>query len=72
VSIYWKNWQPRFGIAYAINDKTVVSAGYATVYSRAVQAARAAPTTVRGSLALPARRIIQTMQPAPMPVRRSI
>jgi hypothetical protein len=35
VSIYWKNWQPRFGIAYAINDKTVVSAGYATVHSHA-------------------------------------
>ncbi|MGC2299645.1 MAG: TonB-dependent receptor, partial [Acidobacteriaceae bacterium] len=35
VSTYWKNWQPRFGVAYAINDKTVVSAGYATVYSHA-------------------------------------
>jgi len=35
VNTYWKNWQPRFGINYAINDKTVISAGFATVYSHA-------------------------------------
>jgi hypothetical protein len=35
VQTYWKNWQPRVGVAYAINDKTVVSAGFATVYSHA-------------------------------------
>ncbi|HEX4038022.1 MAG TPA: carboxypeptidase regulatory-like domain-containing protein [Acidobacteriaceae bacterium] len=35
VHTYWKNWQPRFGIAYAMNDKTVISAGFATVYSHA-------------------------------------
>ncbi len=35
IHTYWKNWQPRIGFAYALNDKTVVSAGFATVYSHA-------------------------------------
>jgi hypothetical protein len=35
VHTYWKNWQPRVGVAYALNDKTVISAGFATVYSHA-------------------------------------
>jgi hypothetical protein len=35
VHTYWKNWQPRVGIAYSLNDKTVISAGFATVYSHA-------------------------------------
>jgi hypothetical protein len=35
VHTYWKNWQPRVGIDYALSDKTVISAGYATVYSHA-------------------------------------
>jgi hypothetical protein len=35
VQTYWKNWQPRIGFNYALNDKTVISAGYATVYSHA-------------------------------------
>ena len=35
VKTYWKNWGPRVGVAYSINDKTVVRAGFATVYSQA-------------------------------------
>src|SRR6185312_7670970 len=35
IHTYWKNWEPRVGLAYAINDKTVISAGFATVYSHA-------------------------------------
>ncbi|HEX4065748.1 MAG TPA: carboxypeptidase regulatory-like domain-containing protein [Acidobacteriaceae bacterium] len=35
VHTFWKDWQPRLGVAYAINDKTVISAGFATVYSHA-------------------------------------
>jgi hypothetical protein len=35
VHTYWKNWQPRVGVAYALTDKTVISAGFATVYSHA-------------------------------------
>jgi len=30
-----KNWGPRIGFAYSVNDKTVVRGGYALVYSRA-------------------------------------
>jgi hypothetical protein len=33
VSNYFKNWGPRVGFAYSINDKTVVRGGFATVYS---------------------------------------
>jgi len=35
VQTYWKNWGPRLGFAYSINDKTVVRGGYAIAYSRA-------------------------------------
>ncbi len=35
VQTYWKNWGPRLGFAYSINDKTVVRGGYALAYSRA-------------------------------------
>jgi hypothetical protein len=35
VQTYWKNWQPRIGIDYALSDKTVISAGFATIYSHA-------------------------------------
>jgi hypothetical protein len=34
VKTYWKDWGPRIGIAYSINDKTVVRAGYAQVFSQ--------------------------------------
>jgi len=34
VQTYWKNWGPRIGLAYQYNDKTVVRAGFATVYSQ--------------------------------------
>lgn len=30
---YWKNWGPRVGFAYSVNDKTVVRGAYALVYS---------------------------------------
>ena len=30
---YMKNWGPRVGFAYSVNDKTVVSGAFATVYS---------------------------------------
>lgn len=33
VNNYFKNWGPRVGFAYSINDKTVVRGGFATVYS---------------------------------------
>jgi hypothetical protein len=35
VSTYWKNFGPRIGIAYQLNDKTVIRAGLATVFSAA-------------------------------------
>jgi hypothetical protein len=35
VKTYWKNWGPRIGLAYGINNKTVVRAGFAVVYSQA-------------------------------------
>ena len=35
VQTYRKNLGPRLGFAYAINDKTILRAGYAIVYSRA-------------------------------------
>ncbi len=35
VSTYWKNFGPRLGIAYQLDPKTVIRAGYATVYSQA-------------------------------------
>jgi len=34
VKTYWKNWGPRIGLAYSVNDKTVIRAGFATVYSQ--------------------------------------
>jgi hypothetical protein len=33
VHTYWKNWGPRLGFAYSVNDKTVVRGGYALAYS---------------------------------------
>ena len=35
VETYWKNFGPRFGLAYSVNDKTVIRVGYALAYSRA-------------------------------------
>jgi hypothetical protein len=35
VQTYWKNFGPRVGLAYAIDDKTVIRAGIATVFSQA-------------------------------------
>jgi hypothetical protein len=35
VSTYWKNWGPRLGVAYSINNKTVVRAGFALAFSQA-------------------------------------
>jgi len=34
VHTYWKNWGPRVGLAYSINSKTVIRAGYAQVFSQ--------------------------------------
>jgi hypothetical protein len=34
VQTYWKNWGPRVGLAYQINDKTVIRAGFAQVFSQ--------------------------------------
>lgn len=34
VQTYWKNFGPRVGFAYELNDKTVIRAGFATVYSQ--------------------------------------
>jgi hypothetical protein len=33
VNNYLKNWGPRFGLAYSLNDKTVIRAGYALLYT---------------------------------------
>jgi len=30
---YWKNWGPRLGLAWSVNDKTVVHAGFSVSYS---------------------------------------
>ncbi len=35
VHTYWKNFGPRLGLAYSVNDKTVIRAGYSLAYSRA-------------------------------------
>ena len=34
VKTYWKNWGPRVGVAYQIDSKTVVRAGFAQVFSQ--------------------------------------
>ena len=34
VNTYWKNWGPRVGLAYSVDDKTVIRAGYAQVFSQ--------------------------------------
>ncbi len=33
VNTYWKNWGPRVGFAYSLDDKTVIRGAFATVYS---------------------------------------
>ena len=35
VSTYWKNFGPRIGLAYALNEKTIIRSGFAVVYSQA-------------------------------------
>jgi len=35
VQTYWKNWGPRLGFAWEVNNKTVVRGGFALAYSRA-------------------------------------
>jgi hypothetical protein len=35
VSTYWKNWGPRIGIAYSVDDKTVFRVGFGEVFSQA-------------------------------------
>jgi hypothetical protein len=35
VQTYWKNFGPRVGFAYSVNDKTVIRGGLATVFSAA-------------------------------------
>ncbi len=35
VNTYFKNFGPRLGFAYSVNDKTVIRGGYALAYSRA-------------------------------------
>jgi hypothetical protein len=34
VKTYWNNWGPRIGLAYSINAKTVIRAGFAQVFSQ--------------------------------------
>jgi len=34
VQTYWKNWGPRVGLTYALDDKTVFRAGIGRVYSQ--------------------------------------
>jgi uncharacterized membrane protein YeaQ/YmgE (transglycosylase-associated protein family) len=34
VHTYWKNFGPRLGLSWSVNDKTVVRAGYAIAYTR--------------------------------------
>ena len=33
IQTYWKNFEPRFGFAYAVDDKTVFRGGYSLTYS---------------------------------------
>ncbi len=33
IDTYWKNFQPRFGFAYALNEKTAVRGGYGIFYT---------------------------------------
>jgi len=33
VQTWWKNWGPRLGLAYSLNDKTVIHAGFGIFYS---------------------------------------
>jgi hypothetical protein len=35
VSTYWKNFGPRLGFAYSLNNKTVIRSGFAVVFSQA-------------------------------------
>jgi len=35
VDTYWKNFGPRLGFAYSLNDKTVIRGGFGTLYSHA-------------------------------------
>jgi Carboxypeptidase regulatory-like domain len=35
VHTYWKNWGPRVGLAFMLNNQTVLRAGYALVYTQA-------------------------------------
>jgi len=35
VQTYWKNWGPRVGLAYSINNKTVIRSGFAVVFTQA-------------------------------------
>ena len=35
VHTYWKNWGPRIGLAYSVNSKMVIRAGFGEVFSQA-------------------------------------
>lgn len=35
VDTYWKNWGPRLGFAYSVDDKTVIRGGFGVLYSHA-------------------------------------
>jgi Carboxypeptidase regulatory-like domain len=35
VNTYWKNWGPRVGLAYSVDDKTVLRIGFGEVFSEA-------------------------------------